>query len=270
MYILDGESISSSKLKEINPDLIEDITILKDSAARLLYGSRGYNGVIIIKSKTHAAPSFRVFDATDGNPVPHAFIHLVEEGRRDTIRLAAGDKGEIITNDLKKDHSYKITISSAGYLQKNFDYLHVDPGAGYDFLLGRNEVCLPNILIGSSYRINCRRTGCCGLVTEATKSTALSPLSNPVSSAILARAYPNPLRRGASLTIEFTNNEEQNVDLLLFSLNGQSMRRSVARLNKGINRISINTGSHWPAGSYIVQLIDRNRQMLLQQKLIIE
>ena len=271
LYLLDGELISSSKIKTLHPELIESITVLKESAALSLYGSRGYNGVVLIKSKPRTTPRFLVLDAVDGSPVPAAFINLVEEGRSDTIRLVAGNKGEITMDGWKTGRSYKVIISSVGYQTKTFDYTHLKPGSGYDFLLERNEVSLPTVSIISSQRIICKRAVSCKLVTTQAKEPNTFSLENRIeSSAVLARAYPNPLRRGATLTVEFTNEEEQAVDLRLFSLSGQSMRRNVARLNKGVNRISIDVGSHWPAGSYVVQLIDRKGQMLLQQKLVIE
>lgn len=52
LYILDGEEISYEKLRDIEPNTIESINILKGDSAVKLYGSKGENGVIIIKTKT--------------------------------------------------------------------------------------------------------------------------------------------------------------------------------------------------------------------------
>lgn len=51
LIILDGLPISSTAYGLINPDDVEDLTVLKDAASQAIYGSRGANGVIIISSK---------------------------------------------------------------------------------------------------------------------------------------------------------------------------------------------------------------------------
>lgn len=51
LILLDGIPISSAVYSLINPNDVEDITILKDAASQAIYGSRAANGVILITSK---------------------------------------------------------------------------------------------------------------------------------------------------------------------------------------------------------------------------
>ncbi len=51
LYIVDGVPTVGKKAKEISPDTIKSITVLKDKAATAIYGERGKNGVIIITTK---------------------------------------------------------------------------------------------------------------------------------------------------------------------------------------------------------------------------
>ncbi|ASU33101.1 TonB-dependent receptor [Mucilaginibacter xinganensis] len=57
LYVIDGFPISpgfdqySNPLSTINPDDIENISVLKDAASTAIYGSRGSNGVILITTK---------------------------------------------------------------------------------------------------------------------------------------------------------------------------------------------------------------------------
>lgn len=58
LYIIDGIQIdasgtatNSSPFQTINPQDIETITVLKDAEATAIYGSRGANGVVVIKTK---------------------------------------------------------------------------------------------------------------------------------------------------------------------------------------------------------------------------
>jgi Ca-activated chloride channel homolog len=51
LYIIDGVPVQSNVLAKINPNDIQDINVLKDSAATSLYGARAANGVVVINSK---------------------------------------------------------------------------------------------------------------------------------------------------------------------------------------------------------------------------
>jgi len=52
LIIMDGVQISSTAYNSINPNDIEEISVLKDAAASSIYGSRAANGVIVIKTKS--------------------------------------------------------------------------------------------------------------------------------------------------------------------------------------------------------------------------
>ena len=50
LYVVDGFPITGN-ISTLNPDEIQDITILKDAASTSLYGSRAANGVVLITTK---------------------------------------------------------------------------------------------------------------------------------------------------------------------------------------------------------------------------
>jgi TonB-dependent SusC/RagA subfamily outer membrane receptor len=53
LFVIDGVVIQAGGegLQTINPNTIESITVLKDAGETAVYGSRGANGVILIKTK---------------------------------------------------------------------------------------------------------------------------------------------------------------------------------------------------------------------------
>ena len=51
LYILDGVPVSSTVFTSINPQDIENISILKDASSTAIYGSRAANGVIFVSTK---------------------------------------------------------------------------------------------------------------------------------------------------------------------------------------------------------------------------
>ena len=51
LFIMDGVPINEDNFRSLNQNEIESITVLKDAGATAIYGSRGANGVIVIKTK---------------------------------------------------------------------------------------------------------------------------------------------------------------------------------------------------------------------------
>lgn len=51
LYIIDGVPMSSERFRSINPNDIENISVLKDAGATAIYGNRGANGVIVVTTK---------------------------------------------------------------------------------------------------------------------------------------------------------------------------------------------------------------------------
>lgn len=54
LIILDGVEVSKGDLNAVDPEVIESFSILKDATATAMYGTRGANGVMIIKTKSGA------------------------------------------------------------------------------------------------------------------------------------------------------------------------------------------------------------------------
>lgn len=51
LYVVDGVPTNSVVFRNINPEDIESISVLRDAAATSIYGSRSANGVVVIKTK---------------------------------------------------------------------------------------------------------------------------------------------------------------------------------------------------------------------------
>lgn len=51
LYIIDGTPVDEDNFRSINPQDIESVDVLKDAGATAVYGNRGANGVILIKTK---------------------------------------------------------------------------------------------------------------------------------------------------------------------------------------------------------------------------
>ena len=77
---MDGKGVSGSSnpLSLVNPENIENMTILKDASATAIYGSRASNGVIIITTKTGKAGRPQVnFAANFYVATPRNYLHMM-------------------------------------------------------------------------------------------------------------------------------------------------------------------------------------------------
>src|SRR5665647_3019871 len=69
LYIVDGVQ-SSNGLRDINPDDIESIQVLKDAGAAAIYGIQGSNGVVIVTTKKGRGKPTVTYDAYIGTQRP--------------------------------------------------------------------------------------------------------------------------------------------------------------------------------------------------------
>jgi len=51
LYIIDGITVSKDDFDNIDPAMVEDITVLKDAGAAAIYGASGANGVVMLTTK---------------------------------------------------------------------------------------------------------------------------------------------------------------------------------------------------------------------------
>jgi len=60
LYVVDGVPITN--INTINPNDIESVNVLKDPSTTAIYGVRGANGVVLIKTKTGGPTTFKIPD----------------------------------------------------------------------------------------------------------------------------------------------------------------------------------------------------------------
>jgi TonB-dependent SusC/RagA subfamily outer membrane receptor len=97
LYIVDGVAMpnSAAPLQNINPSDIESISVIKDAAARAIYGEKGKNGVILItmKKKTSYMPKMTIY----GGDGPMSMM-------ADTIKTKVNGESVVITADKLAEH----------------------------------------------------------------------------------------------------------------------------------------------------------------------
>ncbi|MBC8172842.1 MAG: SusC/RagA family TonB-linked outer membrane protein [Chitinophagales bacterium] len=103
LIVIDGVPVdnnglagAANALNLINPDDIENITVLKDASASAIYGSRGANGVVIITTKKGVAgKKLNVeFNTTNSFAQPTGFVDVLTADELRTVINENGTAGQ--------------------------------------------------------------------------------------------------------------------------------------------------------------------------------
>ena len=282
LLIIDGIVAEKFDLRNINPDDIESISILKGSTATALYGCRGWSGVIIITTKTANDRTIRVKDMLTGEILAGANVYLISmEGRKDTTHLIADSSGKVVTNKIVYGKEYELKVSNVGY--KNFRcFVNTKQlGKNYNVLLERNYEDLEEVRIKSiAMKPVYRRTNCTYFDGLDGSFRCLIAGINVISKDQInikdgknlnnIKLYPNPVLRNQKVNIEFENEDDTKLTLRLFCLDGKQISSSKYQMKKGINRISYSLNGSLNTGMYFLQVIDDSNRLLKTDKLIIQ
>ncbi len=189
---------SLNPLQDLNPNDIENISVLKDASAVAIYGSRGANGVIIITTKKGGTtPKTEVnFDYYTGTMQPTNYFDMMNADQYRTFRAA-----------YRKAQNFTSLTEPSQYPQTGFDWPSavLQTGKQNSYALsvrGGNDKT--NFYINGSY-----------LNTDAfTIGNKLDRLNGRIN---LSHKVNSKLRVGVNYTTSFTDNDRINSDNSTFA-----------------------------------------------------
>jgi TonB-dependent SusC/RagA subfamily outer membrane receptor len=266
LIVIDGVPVESEKMKEIDPNDIESLAVLKDAAASSIYGCRAANGVIVITTKNARTREFQIKDVLDESNVAGATVCFVSaRNQKDTLMFVSNDRGIVTTNKLKAGEEYEIKITSVGY--KNLSVLYKNIRNGINSFSLEREIVIAEPVVVTSYgrTIKCSRNCCCLLTTNC-RLHVKKNADDKAGSTI----YPNPVQRGKTATIETNNSQDNLVNVRLMTIDGRLLLSQARKTYKGINRVSISIDNRWSAGVYFIQVVDDKGSIVKQEKIIIQ
>ena len=140
LYIIDGK-VSSVDISNMNPSVIKNVTVLKDTNATSIYGSRGANGVVLITTKANKESTHEdLLYIVDGRPINKANNGIIEnlpdsdiDSRVVYKKSEAREKfGYIAKNGciVLTTHSGNFRLSNEGYAviqENNFESASLNP-----------------------------------------------------------------------------------------------------------------------------------------------
>lgn len=127
LYVIDGLITSASQFRNLNPEDIDNISILKDAQATAIYGNRGANGVVVINTKNARYNSgLRVtYDMlTSFSVLPKTKYNML--GAKDLLNLehqyGVGDGGDMTQDEInawKTDTDWNKQFFQTAMLQQH-------------------------------------------------------------------------------------------------------------------------------------------------------
>lgn len=210
-----------------------------------------------------------------GDPVPFANIEL---GRKKVIMADEEGRFEISKKLLGKNH--QLIISSAGYEINTVSF------KGEIYKKGRLTIVLKDlpalqavILLSGGYYIIGKystahtnkylegRVGGVSVARSWVKKTANEfPTKVPDNS---IRVYPNPVKNGSGLTIEWKSTEEGYYDLQLINTSGQSVHQQQLWIDAEARVISIDIPAI-PAGTYFLVMTHKKSGKKMTEKIVVQ
>lgn len=98
LYVIDGIPYDKANLENIDVNKIKDVQILKDASATSLYGTRGNNGVVVIKTKGLSKKEIDLLN----NPKPSQNQESYDEWKENKFELAKAEPLSTFSIDVDK------------------------------------------------------------------------------------------------------------------------------------------------------------------------
>jgi hypothetical protein len=264
LYIIDGIAAEPEVLRDIKPDDIEKIDVLKGFKAVGFFGCQPNNGVIIITTKKSNRRKFLIKDKLNESGLPGATITFVLlDENHDTLRFASDDDGEIVTNKLQIGKTYQITVTSTGYKQLSFHYkAGIEPKETF-FMERNTRECMPVIVQSPNFRTI--RCGMYKLVVRCEKENESDPKFQ--NSVVI---YPNPVNKGKILIVDMKGFHSSSIVIKLFNAGGQEIYSEAHSKKNNVKTVPISIDSRWRSGIYFIQITDEKMNRVKSDKIIIE
>jgi TonB-linked SusC/RagA family outer membrane protein len=149
LYVIDGFPITGT-IGQMNPDEIEDITILKDAASTSLYGSRAANGVVLITTKRGKVGQTNVSF--------NAYYGLQKVPKKGRIEMLTAEEFAQFKKEIYEDENKPVPVefqNPSQYAGKNNDWygalLRTAPIQSYNLTVTSNKENMRTSLVAGIF-----------------------------------------------------------------------------------------------------------------------
>lgn len=222
-------------LRDLNPNDIKSITVLKDSSATSLYGSKGEHGVLVITTKIAGTPAPKLEEVT----VVGYGTKRAKGTQLDPVVVEGRAIKNVQLQPVNTDQELKEVIVD-GYQSKGLDSVRTAK------------------LVGKITGVQ--------LSTPKVENQKLESVTVTASNNT-AVVYPNPTN--GSVTLKMKTEQAGEAVLRILDMTGKEKMRNTTTLNKGENTFAISVAG-LPSGTYIIRLDGPGKDHHLSYKLLKE
>jgi TonB-dependent SusC/RagA subfamily outer membrane receptor len=270
LFILNSKIVGGRTISDLDRSSIDSIWVLKGSEGQAIYGIEGRNGVIIVSTKQ--VRQLVIKDAIDSTPIIGAtvlFNYLKDQ--TSNSQFAADNKGIVCTRCIRGSGTFEVVVSAVGYIPAT---KKCTENSSNEIFLNRDiKECLP-VVVRNGTTIYCRRTRVvCGYFyckTSGINITNEKTIELSTNKKHDFKVFPNPVLRGSTINVEFKSEDRQGYVARIISIGGNVIAQEPILAIKGTNSKRIFTQSRWAAGTYLIQLLYENGEMLASEKIIIQ
>jgi hypothetical protein len=259
LIVVDGIPVLFDELAKINPNDIISINILNASEIRC----SDPHPVIIITTKKSLVTEIAITDFLTGKPIVSASISFISKDKKDSFLFVANDSGCVITERLKRNVDYDVTVSSIGY--KSFSAaMKIKVGGKTKISLEPNYIACKEVIVSDTLR---RRR--CYCPNCRYKIIRYSDITTDIQVKQDLKLYPNPAFSKSILHLELIQNAPGYFYLQLFNASGQNVFNKEVYLDVESKLLSIDLPS-LETGNYFVKLTNKDTGKFFTSKLMIK
>jgi hypothetical protein len=260
LLVVDGEVRSPSVIKELNPDQIETILVLKPEALSL-FGNRPSLPTVIVNLKK-TTRIIEIVSSVDGSVVPFADVWLISLDNADSIVARTDINGRLEIKNKYPDKRYLIEVRAFQF-QPISDTVSLIRGISQKVELIPETKELEAVIVNANGKAIRCSFGCwiSGLTSCLIHNNKMEPTLNGK-----LFLFPNPARRGQFIRLDLQQLDQDDLKIQVHQISGQQvLDQKVA----GGQIVSLPVDSRWSAGVYLVSVSTDNK-WLYREKIIVE
>lgn len=267
LFIIDGVVADTLALRDIDPDQIESISILKDARAQALYGCRASNGAVIIQLKPRML-YVKARNSYTGEVIPAVEMLIKIDKQENSKKLSANGIIELSACQSRTE----LEIAVSGYTASRH-LIGKGTADTLSVLLEPVAQVLSEVIVKGvqdsrmcRYTISCGATGVSVCTLHSTGNRAKKGIIG-MNSPSTVRLYPNPAPAGGRVTIQLPEAVDGKLAVNFYSLTGQLLKQVVDKSNTGLVSFSLPSAF---SGAGVLLIQDDAKNVLVKEKVLVQ
>jgi Secretion system C-terminal sorting domain len=267
IYIIDGVPADYKEVKNLNPNEIESIELLKESSLRII-SCRQVKDVVIITTGNSMVRKIQIKDFHQLTAIPGATIILKKTNPAVSDTKTTNQFG-VLHYKISQSNIDSVFVSSVGYQTVSLTLQQLKQNK-YQVFLKRKEKELDEVIVTGYSNCSRKRFVCDGAFCNFTgcklhssKEDFLLKQSNSI------KIFPNPVLTGGTMHINFISAKPGIYQIHLVNAAGQLLYNFQKQITFANETELIHLQQRISAGIYFVQVLNEKKEIVQSKKVLI-